>query len=376
MLHKTQFLLALMIATAIWSRSHEVCFADPPPDLHPDLRLGYDGAFFTNMTRGYVFGDNAILATEDGGSSWRLVRQGGGIESLFFLDAQTFWILYRGGELHRTADGGRTFIVKDQRLLNHATGRQLGLCGQLFFNTPTDGWTICARSLVKTSDGGQTWTPTLLPREIYDSYQIYRFTSQEAIGVEQAHSLIHTTDGGGTWTAVPNAPQLRQLSCVPTGFCAALRGYDVYASTDRGQTWQNLQIPLQLPDRDEIDGVQAVAPALIVAVGTDFGFSAQQDIGPYIGSGTPIPTHPIPPRGIVLRWDGSTWTRFTHNEPQHFSGAYFVDAQHGWLTGVRENLIYKTTDGGQTLQFVPDYFRQIAALTPSPTPLVLPTPTP
>lgn len=371
-----QSLLVVILVTAVLGCRDRVSLAELPPDLPADLRHGYHGAFFTDMAHGYVFSDNLITATEDGGLSWRLVRQGGGIESLFFLDAQTFWILYRGGEMHRTIDGGRTFAVKDQRFLDHAMGEQAELCGQLFFRTPTDGWTICARSLLKTSDGGQTWTPTLLPRAIYDSYQIYRFTAQEAIGVEQAHPLIRTTDGGVTWAAVPNAPQLRQLSCTPTGFCAGLRGYDVFASTDRGQSWGDLHIPLQLPDRDTLHGIQAMIPSVVVAVGSDLGFSPRQEIDPYIGTGTPIPTHALPPRAIVLRWDGSTWTRFTHDELEDLSGMYFIDTQHGWLTGVDENLIYKTTDGGQTLQFVPDYFRQIAALTPSPTPLVLPTPTP
>jgi hypothetical protein len=38
--------------------------------------------------------------------------------------------------------------------------------------------------------------------------------------------------------------------------------------------------------------------------------------------------------------------------------------------------IFRTIDGGQTWTTVQDYFRQIAALTPSPTPFVFPTPSP
>jgi photosystem II stability/assembly factor-like uncharacterized protein len=376
-MRKRQWLLVVMIILGVWSNQGGVGFAELPPALSPDLRLGYHGAFFTDMAHGYVFGDSAIFATEDGGSNWRLVRQGGGIESLFFLDAQRFWILYQGGELHTTVDGGRTFVVKDQRFLDYATGDQLGLCGQLFFRTATDGWTLCARSLLKTGDGGQNWTPTLQPHELDDSFQLYRFTDDEGIAVGQLHGLFRTTNAGAIWTAVPSAPRLTHLSCTSAGFCAGLRGYSaVFASTDRGQSWQDLHVPLQLPDRDKITGIQAVAPSIVIVAGTDKGYSAQQDVYPYVGSRTPIPTHPMPPRGLVMRWDGSAWTRFTHNEPPNLRGMYFVDAQHGWLTAIDENLIYKTTDGGQTLQFVPDYFRQIAALTPSPTPFVVPTPTP
>jgi hypothetical protein len=39
-----------------------------------------------------------------------------------------------------------------------------------------------------------------------------------------------------------------------------------------------------------------------------------------------------------------------------------VDESNGWLLAY-ENQIYKTTDGGQSLEFVPDYFRQAAVAT-------------
>jgi photosystem II stability/assembly factor-like uncharacterized protein len=90
--------------------------------------------------------------------------------------------------------------------------------------------------------------------------------------------------------------------------------------------------------------------------------------------GPRFPTH-APAQGLVLKWDGSTWTRITHAVPNAFSGGYFVDDSNGWLLSY-EHQIYKTTDGGQTLQLVNDYFRQLAALTPTEAPIVFETPTP
>jgi photosystem II stability/assembly factor-like uncharacterized protein len=370
-------LLAVM-SCAAWCFLGTLGLAEQPPDLPPGLRHGYEGAFFTDMSHGYVFGDDVIVVTDDAGWTWRLVRKGGGIESIFFLNTQTFWVLYEGGQLHATTDGGQTFAVGKATFLNLAVGETEGLCGQLFFCSPMDGWSICGRSLLKTSNAGQTWTPSLLPPELGETHGIYMFDTREGIAAQQFHPVIRTANGGLTWTAVPNSPKLGQLSCAAAGFCAGLGGPygPLFVSSDRGQTWRDTQIPLQLPDRDRINGIQAVGALSVTAVGSDVGFSGQEDVVPYLGTGTPIPTRG-PQQATLLSWNGSTWTRFTHNELRELQGLYFVDARKGWLVGTHENLIYKTTDGGQTLQFVPDYFRQIAALTPTEPPLPPePTPTP
>jgi photosystem II stability/assembly factor-like uncharacterized protein len=82
----------------------------------------------------------------------------------------------------------------------------------------------------------------------------------------------------------------------------------------------------------------------------------------------------VPPRGFVLKWNGSTWTRFDHSEPDCFTGVHFVDENNGWLFASEHmNRIYKTTDGGRTLQFVPDYFRQLAVQTPAAANTVAPS---
>ena len=366
--------LLVIITYAVWPSRRAVSVAEQAPDVSLDLRHGWDGAFFTDMNHGYVFGDNALIATNDGGASWRLVRDVG-IASVFFLDGQRFWILSGGGQLHATSDAGGTLTVGSRTFRDTQTGRDRALCGQLSFLDPGNGWSMCGADVLKTIDGGQTWTASSLPRELSESYRIHMFSAQEGIAVERLHAVIRTTDGGLTWTAVPNSPKLEEVSCTAAGFCAALgsRHGPVFASSDRGQSWKDTKAHLQLPDRDELAALQALGPTLIVAAGSDTGRSYEIEVRPFLGTRTPPPRHG-PPRALLLTYDGSTWTRFTHNEPREFGGLYFVDAQHGWLTGIHENLIYKTTDGGQTLQFVPDYFRQIAALTPSPAPLVIPTP--
>ncbi len=380
--------LSAVMIYAGWFILSLVAAAQASPSYVPsDLRHGFHGAYFTDMSHGYVFGgspsmpafgDNSIIATDDGGSTWRLVGQVG-IAPVFFLDGQTFWIWDADGSLKRTTDGGITFTSYNRpTFIDLAKQAKFPICGKLFFLTAADGWSICGSSVLTTNDGGRSWGAKLLPPALRGGYvQIHMFDAQDGIAVGSSEPVIRTTDGGHTWTVVSGAPGPDRLSCTSGGFCAGLGGLHgpVFVSADQGLSWRDIHIPLQQPDRDEIYSIQAISPGTVVAAGCDVGFSPSTDLAPYIGKRVLVPTFG-PELALILDWDGTSWTRITHSDLKSFSGGYFVDADNGWLAGMDNNLVFKTNDGGRTLQFVPDYFRQIAALTPTPTPLVLPTPTP
>jgi photosystem II stability/assembly factor-like uncharacterized protein len=111
--------------------------AQPLSCLPRELQRGFDKASFLDMTQGYVFayGSGTVLATEDGGTTWRLVldlpggasNQSVGIYALFALDSQRLWVLTSRGGLYRSTDGGRTFNVSTPTyvgpLINPSIGR-------------------------------------------------------------------------------------------------------------------------------------------------------------------------------------------------------------------------------------------------------------
>ncbi len=368
-------LLTVVVAIAT-CRVHFAGASEPESPEGLALRHGFDGAFFTDMNHGYVFGNDAIIATSDGGTNWRLVRAGGRIESAFFLDSQTLWVLYVGGALYASADGGQTFSNSRPKFIDPTTAQSEPICGRLFFLDASRGWTACGNQMLKTTDGGQDWTVIVLPRAAAPR-SVLMVDSARGIATTVHGLLLYTSDGGTAWFEVPNSPHLEQLSCTAMGFCAGLGSENgpIFLSSDGGQTWEDTQAPIQPANRDRIRQVKALSPALLLAVGSDVGLSYLEDVKPYVGTGT-FPATSSEPRAIILKRDGPTWTRLTPDGPQSLSGLYFVDGQHGWLTGSEYNLLYRTDDGGASLTFVPDYFRQIAALTPSPTPFVFPTPSP
>jgi photosystem II stability/assembly factor-like uncharacterized protein len=350
--------------------------AQEDADLPPELVHQYVGAFFSDANHGVVYADDVIIATSDGGTTWSVAYEGP-FTSLFLLDLQSFWFFARGVDLNATSDGGHYFTVHAQpTYLDPHSGEQEAVSGDLFFLNATDGWTVSVANVLRTHDSGATWQATALPRGVGESHKIRMFDSQSGIAVEPRHAVIRTTDGGTTWVPVANAPKLSLLSCTGAGFCAGVAGTHgpVFVSADRGQSWTDTQAPLDLPDRDSISQVQALSPTFVAVVGSHSEMSFQAGVRPFITSRTPLPEHG-PPTGLLLTWDGTQWTRLTHDSPQRLRGVSFVSPQVGWLVSNRNNLIFKTSDGGHTLTFVPDYFRQIAPPTPT-FPAAEPTETP
>jgi photosystem II stability/assembly factor-like uncharacterized protein len=349
-----------------------------------ELRRYFDAGMFVDLNRGFLFSGgspSALLATEDGGVTWRLVLDSPDEDPKgkpFFLNAERFWLFTDKNEIYRTTDGGRTFDGYKPRFADPESRGGEATCGSLFFRTEEEAWAPCSDSVQKSTDGGRTWRVVRVLKGATLSY-IWMFDAREGIAVSNGGEggILRTADGGITWKRVSD--RNGQLGCTRDGFCVAwvsVPGW-VLASNDRGRTWQDLHIPLRGDGEDMLSKVQVVHSRLILAVGEDVGFTNAE----LARMATGEKGIKRPPQGFMLTWDGSGWTRINHSDPDNFSGLHFIDENHGWLFAngrVKEEptRVFKTSDGGRTLQFVPDYFRQLAALTPSPAPYVLPTPAP
>jgi photosystem II stability/assembly factor-like uncharacterized protein len=138
-----------------------------------------------------AWGDDAYEST-DGGARWTLIPRAlknGTVEGVSFLSASTGYEVSRQ-RLFFTADTGRHW-----REIGSVGGVVLPGAGQVSFSNVQDGYAIAAwnggRWLMRTSDGGRTWTPEWLPR---------RILSVTAAGSEDYANadggLVRTTDGG------------------------------------------------------------------------------------------------------------------------------------------------------------------------------------
>ncbi len=102
---------------------------DPEKQPEPDTRqVGgrrLNAVWFADARRGWaVGGEGVILATSDGGATWRPQRSnvGDDLYDVKFFDAREGWAVGRMGAMLHTADGGRSW-TDEKRLTTHALER-------------------------------------------------------------------------------------------------------------------------------------------------------------------------------------------------------------------------------------------------------------
>jgi photosystem II stability/assembly factor-like uncharacterized protein len=209
-----------------------------------------------------------ISRSTDDGASWQesLVPRHGsaavGDAHLDILTSSRGWLLARIGvtsaaNLLATTDGGKTW-------------RYLGtvpFAGSVRFLDPVHGLAVDAADtrraaeLYRTTDGGLTWRPVALPSvagtaagsATYDAPQVLDATHAVAAawlatGISSARTVViyATDDGGRTWQArrAPADPNAAHYSVPPFPFSAATSadwalyiGPTRYRTRDAGRTW-------------------------------------------------------------------------------------------------------------------------------------------
>ena len=161
------------------------------------------GALARLERRGLVATDGGkIFATDDAGESWRLVRYGRSLaDHLFdldFVDRWNGWAVGLGGVL-RTRDGGETWteVIRSVSENGYLSGFAIH-----FFDESNGCMVGQNGSVMSTSDGGASWSPVLtpLPEKSAPSLRDLFFVDERngwAVGDEGA--ILHTSDAGQTW---------------------------------------------------------------------------------------------------------------------------------------------------------------------------------
>ena len=156
--------------------------------------------FFTNESHGWAVGhDSVILATTDGGETWKLQHQ----------DKQY-----------------------DDPLLD------------VWFKDDKNGFAIGAYGLfLSTNNGGKSWDKRLIAEEDFHLNALCALDDNELfIAAEQGH-IYHSEDGGYSWSALPSpyAGSFFGITSINEDelLIFGLRGH-LYHSTDRGQSWQQI----------------------------------------------------------------------------------------------------------------------------------------
>jgi photosystem II stability/assembly factor-like uncharacterized protein len=179
-------------------------------------------------------GGGGIVGTTNGGRTWH-VQSRRPTRELDGVDAFHAWALSRDLTL-RTTDGVHWRSLGAQGLL------------RLSFVDRSNGFAIeRLYYLLRTRDGGVTWTPTGGPRRL----QALCFSDARTGWVARDGTVWTTHDGGAHWTRRTLMRVRRELS-TPELYChgddvwlrlhggaaAGTEGYTIYRSLDGGATWR------------------------------------------------------------------------------------------------------------------------------------------
>ncbi|MDT8394268.1 MAG: YCF48-related protein [Bacteroidales bacterium] len=264
------------------------------------------------------------------------------LRSVYFTDSLYGWAVGDTGTIIHTNDGGDTWIQQDAGTDNKIVhvfflNRQLGWASSWNF----EGY--YGTLILKTTDGGNTWTHHPYPDEnLFMNCILYRDSIHGWMG-GSPHAIVRTNDGGQSWeqaaidtTALAFFPVLN-IYFYNDQYAYACGGmFDIagvtWSTSNGGESWQpisNAQAPA-----DEVHGLHMFDSISVLGAGGD----------PDLGYGV----------GMIRTSDGGT--NWIYEELSMAGNAFDLDFRNeteAWAPlGPSQKMIY-SLDAGTTWTLVP-----------------------
>lgn len=175
------------------------------------------------LTRVQIVDPETVVVASNNGCVLRISTDGGAVftriftiaeagcpdkvQAFYFVSSQVGFLLLSNGSVLATHDGGNTFSRETgvpSTAASSGGGANVGI--DVHFSSPTNGFVIVGppsggqSAEYTTSDGGVSWTPTVLPPANISSLHFVDPTHAFAIG---SNTLLSSSDGGATWKAQP-----------------------------------------------------------------------------------------------------------------------------------------------------------------------------
>ncbi len=223
---------------------------------------------FVGRLRGHVGVARGIVATADGGRTWRLQRYTSHrVHEVQFPTAKVGFALSRRGVL-ATTDGGAHWAHRGLRTT----------LAEVDFLGPHVGWGLAMTAgglqVVRTRDGGRTW------KGRGEQARSVCFRTGKVGWIGKGRKVLFTDDGGATWQLqfmLAHTAGQAVVHCTGGGSVWVLftdgaatshQAYAVYASFDGGAHWlpelaQFIHTPRKVPRIDDYPGPFDVVSATV-----------------------------------------------------------------------------------------------------------------
>ena len=311
------------------------------------------------------------------------------LKSVCFVDSLYGWVAGDSGVMLHTTNGGATWIQQD----THAPYE----VADVFFLNRSQGWATTynytdipyGTILLKTINGGNTWTSQPYPAEnIFMTCILFRDSLNGWMG-GKPHALVRTTDGGLTWhQAAIDTSTLAFFPVLSIQFYNEKYGYAsggmfdiagvVWHTSNGGDLWHAID-GTNAP-ADEVHGLHIFDSIHVMGAGgdPDFGYGVgmirTSDGGmnwnyqelPIQGNAYDLDFRndheawaPLGPRRkLIYSVDaGTTWTPVYTPDSTAIYDMTFPDSLHGFAVGKQ----------GAVLKFHPGYMPGIQSIQPPET---------
>lgn len=361
-----------------------------------DLNAGFNCIWFTDAQTGY-FGSSfgRIIKTTNGGQTFSLYETGtfDSFSDIVFSGSSTGYAAGLFGAVYRTTNSGATWVKESEQsgqfydiysIKAKSTGTAIaaGAYGNMIKRNNSPDWfflqhtplasvtsmdwadslrgfaTMSTGHLLRTSNGGETWSSVLMREGIYADKVIFANQNQGTLFIG-ADSAFYTSNGGNTWSrfALPEGTFSIAEAHFPdnqTGYAVGLAG-TVLKTTNGGASWFSLPMAQGV----NLDDVFFLTPQKGFVTSyfggtyrTTNGGTSWQLISGLEGTAsslsfpTPMIGYSIGAPGYAFKTTdgGDTWFPITVPDNNHHS-VEFTSAETGYTAG-GTGYIYKTTNGG------------------------------
>ena len=308
----------------------------PPGDPWPEEWVT---TFRQWIDAGMPQGDTGPIGERPGWSVTSAPEAGSRYDDVWFISSRVGWAVNSDGQILYTADGGATWT---QQFRTPMIGSRAVYLRCLSFATDQRGWVGTLNDyyrMFRTVDGGTTWTyvsnlPDNAPRAICGMYAVNESVVY-ASGTNYPYQryptrVMKTTDGGETWTAFNMEAHASNL--IDIFFFDAQRGFVVGGYSDKADPDYNDVTPVVLYTEDGGETWVNRVAGLTFDPG-EWGWKIY-----FVNDRVGYVSLESLERGAILKTTdgGQTWTRYPINDPQgnaNLEGIGFITEDRGWVGG-------------------------------------------
>ena len=196
--------------------------------------------FFDENNGVVLTGDNNLYITKTGGSNWTNSNLNIPSSNIFFIDSLNWWSINDEG-LYQTQNAGTSWTKN-----NLSNSYQYSFNSKIYFINKNIGLISTLKDILRTSDGGITWT-TVFTSDSSQNINTLSFCDSTVGIAANSQYIFESTDAGKKWNAIrpPANFTIFTVQCLTKNKLAAimwnqqLSKYQILNSSDEGNTWES-----------------------------------------------------------------------------------------------------------------------------------------